>query len=133
MIQNIEGDLKYLVLGYRKHTRNTQSALAQKLGVPLEIETALEQGTYKYPTEHLMAKIEVITSGFDLNELIQIGKGYWIKDRLGPNFKYFIRGLKPARGIDTNELKSLDDDECYRIIGSVNLDEFKVVQAGKNI
>ena len=131
--KNFEGDLKYLVLGYRKHTGNTQSALAQKLGVPIEIETALEQGSYKYPTERLISKIGDLTSGFDSKELKQIGRGYWIEDRLGPDFKYFIRGLKSVRGIDSKELNSLSDDECYRIIGSVDMDEFEVVQAGRNI
>ena len=131
--KNMDGNLKYLILGYRKHNGTTQSTLAQKLGVPLDIETALEQGTYKYPTEHLMAKIKDFFSESNQDELIKIGRGYWIEDRLGPDFKYFIRGLKSLRGIDTKELSSLPDDECYRIIGSVKMDEFEVAQAGRNI
>ncbi len=99
MEKNFHEDLKYLVLGYRKHTGNTQRTLAAKLEVPLHIETSLEMGTYKYPTEILMAKILDLTSEYNQTELIQIGRGYWIKDKLGPNFKYFIRGLKPAKGI----------------------------------
>lgn len=54
-------------------------------------------------------------------------------DELGPDFKYFIRGLEQARGISPNELNSLSVEEYYRIIGSVNLDEFEVVQAGRNL
>ena len=133
MEQNIHEDLKYLVLGYRKHTGNTQRTLAERLDVPLHIETSLEMGTYKYPTEILMTKILEITSEHDQNELIQIGRGYWIKDKLGPNFKYFIRGLKPEKGIEQNELNELSDEECYKIIGRENMDEYKVVEAGRNL
>ena len=132
-MKNIEGDLKYLVLGYRKHIGKTQSALAQELGVPLEIETALEQGTYKQPTESLMTRIGDVTLGCNEHELIQIGRGYWIMDELGPDFKYFIRGLEQARGINREELNNLSTEEYYRIIGSVNLDEFEIVQAGRNL
>jgi hypothetical protein len=52
-------------------------------------------------------------------------------DGLGPDFKYFIRGLEQARGIDPKELLNQPEDEFYRIIGSVNLDEFDLVMAGR--
>jgi DNA-binding XRE family transcriptional regulator len=50
----MEGDLKDLVLGFRKYTGKTQSEVADKLEVSTDIETALETGTYKQPTKHLM-------------------------------------------------------------------------------
>ncbi|MBI4812989.1 MAG: hypothetical protein HY802_01045 [Methanobacterium sp.] len=113
-------DLKNLVLGFRKHTGKTQTELASELEVPIDIETALEMGTYRQPTERL-----------DENELIHIGRGYRIMDELGPDFKYYIRGLEQARGIDHEELHSQPEEEFYRIIGSVNLDEFEVVNMGR--
>ncbi|WP_286244240.1 hypothetical protein [Methanobacterium ferruginis] len=127
----MQDDLKDLVLGFRKHTGKTQSEVAHELEVPMEIETALEWGTYKQPTQHLMAKIDNLTSKFDQNDLIHMGRGYRIRDDLGPDFKYFLRGLEQARGIDPKELNSLPEEEFHRIIGSVNLDEFDVVMAGR--
>lgn len=127
----MEGDLKDLVLGFRKYTGKTQSEVADKLEVSTDIETALETGTYKQPTKHLMGRIKDLTSGCDQNDLVHIGKGYRIMDGLGPDFKYFIRGLEQARGIDPKELLNQPEDEFYRIIGSVNLDEFDLVMAGR--
>lgn len=127
----MQEDLKDLVLGFRKHTGKTQSEVAHELKVPMDIETALEMGTYKQPTEHLMGKIDDLTSGFDHHDLIHIGRGYRIMDELGPDFKYFIRGLEQKRGIDSRELFSQPEEEFYRIIGSVKLDEFDVVMAGR--
>jgi len=127
----MEEDLKYLVLGYRKHTGITQGGLARKLEVPSDIVVALEMGSYKYPTERLMNKIGKLTSEFDKNDLIYIGRGYRIRDEMGPYFKYFIRGLEKMKGMDPTELEELPSEECYRAIGSVNLDEFEVLQAGR--
>jgi len=127
----MQEDLKDLILGFRKHTGKTQSEIAYELEVPMDIETALEMGTYKQPTEHLKEKIADLTSKFDQNELIHIGRGYRIMDELGPDFKYFIRGLVQERGFDPEELNSLPEEEFYRIIGSVNLDEFDVVMIGR--
>ncbi|NYB52097.1 MAG: hypothetical protein HVN35_06035 [Methanobacteriaceae archaeon] len=127
----MQGDLKDLLLGFRKHTGKTQSEIAQELEVPMEIETAIEWGTYKQPTEQLVDKIKKLTSQFDQNDLINIGRGYRLIDELGPDSKYFIRGLKQTRGIDPKELLNQPEEEFYRIIGSVNLDEFDVVMAGR--
>jgi transcriptional regulator with XRE-family HTH domain len=127
----MEEDLKNLVLGFRKHTGKTQSEVASELDVPMDIETALELGTYKIPTESLMDRIQKLTSDLDHHDLIHIGRGYRIMDELGPDFKYFLRGLEPARGIDLKELHSQPEEEFYRIIGSVNLDEFEVVSMGR--
>jgi len=124
-------DLKNLVLGFRKHTGKTQSEVASELEVPMDIETALEMGTYRQPTESLEGKINNLISGFDEKDLIHIGRGYRIMDELGPDFKYYILGLEQARGFDHEELLSLPEEEFYRIIGSVNLDEFEVVNAGR--
>jgi transcriptional regulator with XRE-family HTH domain len=126
-------DLKYLILGYRKHTGNTQRELAQKLGVPLEIETAIEMGTYKYPTGRLMTKINDLTEEFDETELIQIGRGYWIKDKLGSYFKYFVLGLQSKEDMEPEELNDLSGDDFYKRIGSKNLNEYEFVNAGMNI
>lgn len=127
----MEEDIKNLVLGFRKHTGKTQSEVAHELDVPMDIETALEMGTYRKPTERLMDKIEKLTSNLDHDDLIHIGRGYRIMDVLGPDFKYFIRGLERERGINPNELNSLPEEEFYRVIGSVNLDEFDVVNVGR--
>jgi len=127
----MQEDLKDLVLGFRKHTGKTQSEIAHELEVPMDIETALELGTYKQPTEQLKGKIADLTSEFDKNDLVHIGRGYRIMDELGPDFKYFIRGLVQERGFDPEELNSLPEEEFYRIIGSVNLDEFDVVMIGR--
>ena len=126
-------DLKNLVLGFRKHTGKTQSEVASELEVPMDIETALEMGTYRQPTERLEGRINNLISGFDEKELIHIGRGYRIMDELGPDFKYYIRGLEQARGFDHEELHSLPEEEFYRIIGSVNLDEFEVANAGRQV
>jgi hypothetical protein len=124
-------DLKNLVLGFRKHTGKTQSEVASELEVPIDIETALEMGTYRQPTERLKGKINNLISEFDEKDLIHIGRGYRIMDELGPDFKYYIRGLEQARGFNHEELHSLPEEEFYRIIGSVNLDEFEMVNAGR--
>jgi hypothetical protein len=129
----MQEDLKDLVLGFRKHTGKTQSEIAHELEVPMDIETALELGTYKQPTEQLKGKIADLTSEFDQNDLVHIGRGYRIMDELGPDFKYFIRGLVQERGFDPEELNSLPEEEFYRIIGSVNLDEFDVVMIGRKV
>ncbi len=127
----MEDDLKNLVLGFRKHTGKTQSEIARELGVPMDIETALEMGTYKQPTQQLLGKIVNLTSTCDVKDLVHIGRGYRIMDELGPDFKYYIRGLEQERGIDHEELHSQPEEEFYRIIGSVNMDEFDVVSAGR--
>ncbi|EKF85600.1 hypothetical protein [Methanobacterium formicicum] len=127
----MEDDLKNLVLGFRKHTGKTQRQVARELGVPMDIETALEMGTYKQPTEQLLGKIVNLTSKCDVKDLVHIGRGYRIMDELGPDFKYYIRGLEQERGFDHEELHSQPEEEFYRIIGSVNLDEFDVVSAGR--
>lgn len=129
----MEKDLKNLVLGFRKHTGKTQREIAHELDVPLYIETALELGTYKKPTDRLVNKIENLTSELDYHDLIHIGRGYRIMDVLGPDFKYFLRGLEHERGVNINELNSLPKEEFYRIIGSVNLDEFDVVNVGRKL
>ncbi|MEN6293761.1 MAG: hypothetical protein ABFC34_11420 [Methanobacterium sp.] len=49
----MEENLKYLILGYRKHTDTTQRKLANKLDVPLDIVVALEMGSFRHPTERL--------------------------------------------------------------------------------
>nr|WP_319373026.1 hypothetical protein [uncultured Methanobacterium sp.] len=128
----MENDLKNLILGFRKHTGKTQSEVAGELGVPMDIETALEMGTYKQPTEQLLGKIVNLTSNCDVKDLVHIGRGYRIMDELGPDIKYYLRGLKEVRGIDHEELHSQPEEEFYRIIGSVNLDEFDVVSAGRH-
>lgn len=38
----MEDELKYLILGYRKHTNKTQEELAEELEVPKNIVIALE-------------------------------------------------------------------------------------------
>ena len=124
-------DLKYLVLGYRKYTQTTQRELAIKLGVPLEIETALEMD-YKRPTQKLMNKIIELTREYNQEELKNIGRGFRIKDELGPDFKYYLRGLNKEKNINPKELISLPTQDCLRTIGSVDMDEFELVYIGRN-
>lgn len=50
---------------------------------------------------------------------------------MGPDFKYFLRGLKKEKGINLDELDNMPNEECLRTIGSVDMDEFDVVQIGR--
>ena len=127
----MEDDLKYLILGYRKYTNTTQRELAHELDTPFYIYTALEMGTFKQPSEHLLGKIKSLTAEFDQDVLKHIGRGYRIKDELGPDFKYFLRGLKEEKGINPQELDSMPSEECLQTIGSVDMDEFDVVKIGR--
>ena len=129
----MEENLKYLVLGYRKHTGTTQRELARELEVPLDIVIALEMGSFRYPTERLMGKIKKLTSEFDKNDLVHTGRGYRIRDEMGPYFKYFVRGLKKIKGINPTKLEKLPSKECYRAIGSIDLDEFEILHAGRHV
>lgn len=129
----MEEDLKYLILGYRKHTGKTQSEVAKKLNVPLDVVTALEMGVHKHPARALQEKIIDLTAKSDENDLIHIGRGYRIKEELGPDFKYFLKGLEETSGISQEKLKNMQDEECLRTIGSVDLDEFEVVLAGREV
>ncbi len=129
----METDLKYLVLGYRKYTGKTQRELARELEVPIDILSALEMGTYKHPTKRLMNKIEELTGEFEFKkrDFVNIGRGYRIREELGPDFKYFIQGLEKLKYISSDELKKLPEEEFYKTIGSVDLDEFEVVLAAR--
>lgn len=127
----MEDDLKYLVLGYRKYTNKTQKELAKELDIPFYTYTALEMGTFKQPSERLNGKIKELTAEFDHNDLKHIGRGYWIKEILGPDFKYFVKGLKEEKGIDPHELDNMPSEECLRTIGSVDMDAFEVVKIGR--
>jgi hypothetical protein len=118
-------ELKYLILGYRKYTNTTQKELAEKLDIPLDIETTLETD-YKQPTKHLMNKIIKLTAEFNQDDLKNIGRGYRIKDESGSDFKYFLKGLKKEFGLNPQDLKNMTNDECLRTVGSVDIDEFIV-------
>ena len=48
------------------------------------------------------------------DDLKFIGRGYRIKDKLGPDFKYFIRGLKEEKGINPHELDSMPSEEYHK-------------------
>lgn len=126
----MEDDLKYLLIGYRKYTKTTQQELADNLEIPMYTYTALEMGTFKQPSKSVLNKIKELTAEFSQDDLKHIGRGYRIKDELGPDFKYFINGLK-KKGIDPDELNSLPSEECLRVIGRVKMDEFDVVQIGR--
>jgi len=129
----MEGNLRYLVLGYRKYTGTTQRELARELEVPIDIVVALEMGSYRHPTKRLMSKIEELTGEFEFKkrDFVNIGRGYKIREELGPDFKYFIQGLEKLKYINQEELKKLPEEECYKTMGSVDLDEFEVVLAGR--
>ncbi len=129
----MEDDLRYLLLGYRKYTKTTQRELAKTLDIPLYTYTALEIGSFKQPSEHLLSKIKGLTTEFDEENLKHIGRGYMIKDELGPDFKYFLRGLKKEKGLDLQELDKMPTEECLRTIGSVDMDEFDVLEIGRTV
>ncbi|NYB27808.1 MAG: hypothetical protein HVN34_10900 [Methanobacteriaceae archaeon] len=129
----MEDDLRYLLLGYRKYTKTTQRELAKTLDIPLYTYTALEIGSFKQPSEHLLSKIKGLTTEFDQDDLKHIGRGYWIKDEVGPDFKYFLRGLREEKGVDLQELNSMPSEECLRTIGSVDMDEFDVIAIGRTV
>ncbi|MCQ8905217.1 MAG: hypothetical protein NQU45_05860 [Methanothermobacter sp.] len=129
----IEDEFKFLVLGYRVHTGKTQRELAEELGVPLDIVMAMEEGTYRYPTKKLMRKINELTGEYEVNRrlFINTGKGYRLRERLGSQFRYFVRGLDRMKYISQEDLKNMPEPECYSTIGSVDLDAFEVLKAGK--
>ena len=129
----MEEELKYLLSGYRKYTKTTQREIAQTLGIPLYTYTALETGAFKQPSEHLLVKIKELTVEFDADDLKHIGRGYLIKDELGPDFKYFLRGLREEKGVDLQELDKMPSEECLRTIGSVDMDEFDVLEIGRTV
>jgi len=129
----IEDELKFLVLGYRVHTGKTQRELAEELGVPLDIVIAMEEGTYRHPTRNLMRKINELTGEYEVNRrlFINTGKGYRLRERLGSQFRYFVRGLDRMKYISQEDLEKMPEPECYGTIGSVDLDAFEVLKAGK--
>lgn len=129
----MEDDLKYLILGYRKYTGKSQKEIAMALGIPFFTYTALEMGTFKQPSPQLLDRIENLTEEFNQDDLKFIGRGYRIKDKLGPDFKYFIRGLKEEKGINPHELDSMPSEECLKTIGSVDMDEYDVVAIGRTV
>ena len=129
----MEDDLKYLILGYRKYTGKSQKEIARILGIPFFTYTALEMGTFKQPSPQLRDKIKNLTAEFKQDDLRSIGRGYRIKDKLGPDFKYFIRGLKEEKGINPQELDSMPSEECLRTIGSVDMDEYDIVAIGRTV
>ena len=129
----MEDDLKYLILGYRKYTNTTQKEMANELEIPLYTYTALEMGAFKQPSEHLMDRIKNLTAEFNHDDLKHIGRGYRIKDELGPDFKYFIRGLKAEKGINPDELDSMPSEECLKTIGSVDMDEYDIMEIGRTV
>lgn len=129
----MEEDLKYVILGYRKYTKTTQRELAKVLGIPLYTYTALETGNFKQPSEHLLNKIKELTSEFNQDDLKHVGRGYRIKNELGPDFKYFLKGLKEEKGIDLQELDNMPSEECLQTIGSVDMDEFDMVEIGRTV
>lgn len=129
----MEEDLKYLLSGYRKYTKTTQREVAQMLDIPLFIYTALETGAFKQPSEHTLAKIKGLTTEFDEENLKHIGRGYMIKDELGPDFKYFLRGLEEEKGVNLKELGEMPSEECFQAIGSVDIDEFDVLEIGRTL
>lgn len=132
-VKVMEEDLKYLILGYRKHTGKTQTKVAEELNVPLDVVTALEMGFHKHPAKALQKKIMDLTAKFNESDLIHIGRGYRIEEELGPDFKYFIKGLEEASGISQEKLRNMQDEERLRTIGSVEMDEFEVVLAGREV
>jgi len=129
----MEEDLRYLLLGYRKYTKTTQRELARTLDIPLYTYTALEMGSFKQPSEHLLGKIKALTAEFNQDDLKHIGRGYWIKDELGPDFKYFLRGLEEEKGVNLKELGEMPSEECFQAIGSVDIDEFDVLEIGRTL
>ncbi|SCG86405.1 helix-turn-helix domain-containing protein [Methanobacterium congolense] len=121
-------------LKYRKHGNKTQKELAEELHVPKEIVTALELGSHKHPSPALKKRIHNLTEQFnpeDLKDLIYIGRGAHIKEELGPDFRYYIRGLKKIHAINSENFKKLDVEGCMWTIGRVDMDEFQVAEIGK--
>lgn len=130
----MENKLKYIILGYRKHTGKTQSELALELGVPKNIVIALELGSYTHPSPALKSRIERIKEAFsadELKDLIYIGRGYHIEEELGPDFKYYMRGLEKVHAINSESFKKLDKEGCMWTIGRVDMDKFEVASVGR--
>ncbi|KAF5077683.1 hypothetical protein [Methanobacterium aggregans] len=132
----MEYELKYLILGYRKHTNKTQKELANELEVPKDIVVALEYGSHKHPSPGLKGRIDKIKEKFnsdELQNLIYIGRGHRIKEELGPDFRYYLRGLEKIHAINSENFKKLDAEGCMWTIGRVDMDEFEVAVMGRSI
>lgn len=128
-----EDELKFLLLGYRISAGKSQRELADELGVPVDIVIAMENGTYRHPTRRLLSRIHELTGEYEVKKryFINIGKGYRLRERLGSQFRYFVRGLDKMKYISMEELEKMPEAECYRTIGTVDLDAFEVLKAGK--
>ncbi|MFB2622327.1 hypothetical protein FVF72_08075 [Methanothermobacter sp. KEPCO-1] len=128
-----EDELKFLVLGYRISEGKTQRELADELGAHVDIVIAMENGTYRHPTRRLLNRIHELTGEYEVKRryFINIGKGYRLRERLGPQFRYFIRGLDKMKYISQEELEKMPEAECYSTIGAVDMDAFEVLKAGK--
>lgn len=93
----IVDDLKDIILGYRKVKGKTQEELAEELGVPKDVISAIECGTFKHLNPSLKKKIDELLKGYDKSELAAIGRGYRLQDNLGPDFKYYLEGLSKRK------------------------------------
>lgn len=135
MDENLNENLKYLVLGYRKYRGKSKKELAEELNVPPEIVDGLELGSHKKTSHELSERIEEITKDFDKQQLIDYGHGYRIKDMMGPDFKYFLKGLEEITDINADELQLLSQEECYHTIGKAagnsDMDEYAIVNLGR--
>lgn len=132
----MEDELKYLILGYRKHTNKTQEELAAELEVPKNIVIALELGSHRHLSPGLKDRIEKLKqnfSGDELKDLIYIGRGHHIKEELGPDFKYYMRGLEKIHAVNPEKFKKLDSEGYMWTIGRVDMDEFEVTSVGRII
>lgn len=80
-------------MGYRKLKGLTESEMATELMVPMTVLYGLEMGSFKHPNPKLKLRINNLLGGMDKEEINAIGRGYRIKSKLGPDFKYYLIGL----------------------------------------
>lgn len=66
----------------------------------------------------------------DKEEINAIGRGYRIKSKLGPDFKYYLIGLGKKTGINPNSLRKLSTTDCYKTLGLVEFDDFELTTLG---
>ncbi len=124
--------LKDFILGYRKMKDMNINELAEKLEVPKTVVEGLESGEFRHPNPSLSSKIEKLAEGLDKEEVTAIGRGYRIKEFLGNELHYFLKGLSEKKEFKISDIQKMPPLELYKFIGKVKYDDFiEITDKGK--
>lgn len=126
-------ELKDLIWGYRKYKNETPYDLAKELDVPVTVVDGLEFGSFKHPNPRLKKRIDKITKDVDKEEISAIGRGYRIRAKLGPDFKYYLMGMRQKTGINPKELQKMSLNDCHKTIGQIPFDYYELTASGREL